>query len=91
MKILDVVKAKYVSGYKILISFSDKTERLVDFSKFLKESHHPEIRKYLSLKLFRKFKIVHGNLDWNDLDLCFPVSDLYEGNIEGVIDEQKSA
>ena len=93
MKIIDVVEAKYISGYKILIIFSDKRERLVDFSSFLRKSHHPEIRKYLGLKSFKKFKVIHGNLDWNDYDLCFPVSDLYEGNIEpfGESEGQESA
>lgn len=53
---------------------------MVNFSDFLKRSLHPY--EYLDLKLFKKFKIVHGNLDWNDFDLCFPVSDLHEGNMD---------
>ena len=52
-----------------------------DFEKFLKQSHHPEIRKYMNKRLFRQFSIAHGRLDRNDYDLCFPMQDLYEGTI----------
>ena len=39
------------------------------------------IRAYLSPDRFRQFSIEHGDLIWNDYDLCFPMADLYEGNI----------
>jgi hypothetical protein len=30
---------------------------------------------------FKNFKIIDGNLNWNDYDLIFPVADLHEGKI----------
>ncbi|MCH7658902.1 MAG: DUF2442 domain-containing protein [Bacteroidetes bacterium] len=68
--------------YAIRIKFKDGTEKLVDFKSFLNKSQHPSINKYLKEDLFSDFKIVKGNLDWNDHDLIFPVWDLYNGRIE---------
>ena len=39
------------------------------------------IRKYLKEANFRNFKIRHGNINWNDYELIFPVDDLYKGKI----------
>lgn len=79
--IIDVKDAEYIGGFKIEINFNDGTKRTVDFKGFLHQSHHPAIKKYLDEKIFKCFKIVDGNLNWNDYDLIFPVSDLYNGKI----------
>lgn len=76
---LEIVQAKYVRCYRLELTFSDGTVRSVDFEPFLRSSAHMEIAKYLDMKNFMAFGIVNGNLDWNDYDLCFPISDLYEG------------
>ena len=73
--------AKYLSDYVIRIQFNDETEKIVDFKGFLKRSSHPAIKKYLDEQKFRDFKIVDGNLNWNDYDMIFPLEDLYEGSI----------
>jgi hypothetical protein len=73
--------ANYIGDFAIRIRFKDGTERLVDFKSFLKQSHHPAIKKYLDENNFKQFNIIDGNLNWNDYDLIFPVSDLYEGYI----------
>ena len=75
--------AKYIGDYAIRIIFKDGTEKLVDFKSFLSKSQHPSISKYFNEELFSHFKIVKGNLDWNDHDLIFPIWDLYSGRIEG--------
>lgn len=79
--VINVVEAEYVPPYKIHLIFSNGAEQTVNFYKFLRKSHHPEIRKYLNKKLFKDFSIAHGRLDWNDYDLCFSMQDLYEGMI----------
>ena len=70
-----------MSDYTIRIKFSDGNERLVDFKPFLLKSLHPSIKKYLDEKKFSDFSITDGNLNWNDYDLIFPLSDLYNGRI----------
>jgi len=89
MKEIKIVKAKYLTGHRILFFFSDQTEQEVDFSHFLKNSTHPEVRKYLDVNLFKTFKVVNGDIDWNDFDMCFPIHDLYNGAI--TLAQKKSA
>ena len=55
--------------------------QVVDFGPFLKNSKHPEIKKYLELEKFKGFQIVDGDLDWDDFELTFPIWDLYTDNI----------
>ncbi len=78
---LKIDSAKYLSDYAIRIRFSNGKEKLVDFKPFLLKSLHPSIKKYLDENKFSDFSLTDGNLNWNDYDLIFPVSDLYNGQI----------
>ena len=78
---IKIDSAKYLSDYAIRLRFSDGNEKLVDFKPFLSKSHHPSITKYLDENKFSKFSLIDGNLNWNDYDLIFPISDLYKGQI----------
>jgi hypothetical protein len=80
--LLKVDSAKYLSDYAIRIKFNDGIERLVDFKPFLSKSLHPSIKKYLDENRFSNFSLTDGNLNWNDYDMVFPISDLYIGRIE---------
>ena len=79
---LKIQAAKYLSDFAIRIAFNDGTEKLVDFKPFLEKSLHPSIKKYTNEQKFSKFRIVDGNLNWNDYDMIFPIWDLYRGKIE---------
>jgi hypothetical protein len=79
---LKIDSAKYLSDYVIRIKFSDGKEKLIDFKPFLSKSLHPSIKKYLDENKFSNFSLSDGNLNWNDYDLIFPISDLYNGRIE---------
>lgn len=81
-KVIEIVDAQYLGDFTIGIEFNDGTYQKVDFSSFLCNAQHPSIRKYLDESLLRGFEIQHGNLNWNDYDLIFPVWDLYQGKIE---------
>jgi hypothetical protein len=81
IKVKKIKSASYIGDFAIRIFFSDGHSKLVDFKPFLESSLHPSIRKYLDEANFKDFKIVDGNLNWNDYDLIFPVDDLYRGNI----------
>jgi len=74
--------AKYLSDFVIRIKFNDGYEKCIDFKPFLSKSLHPSIKKYLDENKFSNFKIIHGNLNWNDYDMIFPIVDLYKGQIE---------
>lgn len=77
----EIIKAEYLEAYKVRIIFNDKTEVVVDFESFLSKSQHPRIRQYLDIEMFKTFRLCDGDLDWNEFDLCFPVSDLYSGKV----------
>ena len=79
--VIEVMSANYIGDYAVRISFNDGTEKLVDFKPFLFKSLHPSIVKYQNESLFTQFKIIDGNLNWNDFDLIFPVHNLHEGVI----------
>lgn len=79
--IIKLILAEYISGYKLRLNFNDGQENIVDFEPFLSKSLHPSIRKYLNLDNFKKFRIINGNLNWNDYDLIFPISNLKQGVI----------
>jgi hypothetical protein len=81
IELLEVRTATYAGDFKIKIQFSDDTKRVVGFKSFLKNSLHPSIKRYLDEKRFKDFKIIDGNLNWNDYDLIFPIEDLYKGKI----------
>jgi hypothetical protein len=81
VEIIEVASAIYIGDYAIRVFFSNGFNKLVDFKPFLESSLHPSIRKYLDISKFKEYKIVDGNLNWNDYDLIFPIEDLYKGKI----------
>jgi hypothetical protein len=78
---LEVTEAKYVSGYKLLLTFNDGAVRVVDFGPFLAKARNPDTTDYRDLKNFIGFHIQDGDLMWGDYQMIFPIMDLYRGNI----------
>lgn len=79
--VISIIDAEYVQGYKIKFHFSDRTLNVMDFEEFLSQSKNPMTRKYLDIDLFKNFSIKHGDIQWNDYELCFPIWNLYEGKL----------
>ncbi|NCB47323.1 DUF2442 domain-containing protein [bacterium] len=80
-RLIFVEKAEWMESYKINIFFNDGCNKVIDFKDFLFKSSHPEIAKYKDINLFRSFKIIDGNINWNNYDLIFPIVDLYNNSI----------
>lgn len=78
---LEVTEAKYVSGYKLLLTFNDGAVRLVDFGPFLERAGNPDTTDYRDVKKFKGFRIKEGDLMWGDYQMIFPIMDLYQGTI----------
>lgn len=78
---LEVTEAKYLSGYKLLLTFNDGTVRVVDFGPFLAKARNPDTTDYRDLKKFKSFHIQDGDLMWGDYQMIFPIMGLYRGNI----------
>lgn len=75
---LSIIKANYINSFKVLLSFSNGKQRIIDFyplfSKTLKGYHS----KYLLPDNFKKFIVKNGNVSWGDSEeVIFPVSFLY--------------
>lgn len=79
---ISIIKAQYLNDYKIKFIFSDGVEQVINFKNFLSSAKNPMTKKYLNSSLFKKFKIKHGDVEWNDYELCFPLWDLHEGKIQ---------
>lgn len=80
-KYLEIVRAEYLSGYKIRLAFNDGMVRVMDFEPFLRKAMNPDITKYRQLRNFKKFHLHYGDLMWGDFEMIFPIMDLYERNI----------
>lgn len=77
---LTITSAQYVRPLRVVVSFSDGTNRTIDVGDFIKKHPHPQYNRYLDEKRFKTFKIEMGNIVWGkNWDLIFPVEDLYKG------------
>ncbi len=79
--VISIEQVVYQGNYKIEFTFSDGEKKVIDFYRFLSESLNPMTRKYLDLEKFQAFYLEHGDIVWNDYELCFPIWDLHEGQI----------
>ena len=79
---LKIARAQYEGGYILRLWFSDGRVHSIDFGPFLHGFLHPEIRKYLNPRNFRRFSLKEGDLMWGDFDLVFPIMDLYNNTID---------
>ena len=78
---LEITGAKYVSDYKIRLTFNDGTMRVMDFGPFLAKARNPDTTDYRDYKNFKSFRIEYGDLIWGDYQMLFPIADLHEGEI----------
>lgn len=78
---LEITEAKYVSAYKIRLTFNDGEVQVVDFEPFLRKACNPDITQYRQLRKFKQFHLHHGDLMWGDFEMIFPIADLYKGGI----------
>lgn len=79
--VISICEAKYIEKYMIQFVFSDGKAVDVDFRPFLEKAHNPMTQKYLDLERFKAFKVEHGDIHWNDYEMCFPIWDIYQGKL----------
>jgi len=80
-KYLEITEAKYVSDYKIRLTFNDGMVRVMDFEPFLRKAGNPEITQYRQMQKFKSFHLHYGDLMWGDYEMIFPIADLQRGEI----------
>jgi len=81
---LEITSAEVVGDYKLKLKFSDGHTGVVDFKSFISSSLNSTIYKFLDLKKFNSFHLEWGNLVWDDFDMCFPIENLYTGELSEV-------
>lgn len=81
---LNIITAERVGDYRIRLRFDDGVEQIVDFRSFLINSQHPDIRAWLNPARFANFRLEYGELVWGDYDLCFPIMDLYQNQLQPI-------
>lgn len=79
--VIFIERAEQAGDFSLRLTFNDGTERIIDFTPFLRSSRNPLIQAYLDPAVFASFTVRDGDLIWGDYDLCFPIADLYEGKL----------
>jgi len=75
---LSVIDVKPLDGYKLLLTFKNKEQRLFDLSPYLNIGKFSELKE---LSLFNTVKIKFDSIEWNNsLDLDPEL--LYQKSIE---------
>jgi hypothetical protein len=77
-----IEKAKYISEYKIEVTFKDGLVKLIDLKPFLSQSKHHLVKKFLDIELFKKFRIEHGALAWGDNEFDISPISIYRGDFD---------
>jgi uncharacterized protein DUF2442 len=60
-ELVTVAEARYVSGYRLRLRFSDGVEKVVDFSQWL---HGPVFEPLREVSAFKKFFVSGGTVCW---------------------------
>jgi hypothetical protein len=63
------------------VVFADGARRVIDFKPFLRRFPHPDYDKYQKVSGFKRFKVIDGNIDWDDDTMSFNPESLYAGKI----------
>ncbi len=78
--VIEIVKAEYISGYKVILYFSDNTHKNLDFKAFFDSVTNPAELRHKPIGKFKKFTIEDGNIVWGEnWDIVFPIHELHKG------------
>lgn len=79
---INITAVTQTGPHRLRLEFDDGTLQDIDFAPFLSHAQHPDLRAYLEEGLFKTYRLEHGELVWGEYDLCFPIIDLYQNQIE---------
>ncbi len=74
-----VVKAEYITGHKIRVSFNDGKIVTIDLFNFLNKSKNHLINKYINVELFKDFCVEDGTICWGENDFDLDPANIYNG------------
>jgi len=71
----DIIKAEYISDYKLKLVFEDKKSGVVDFVKYLKAGK--VFSRFSDINFFRNFYIEDGIISWGEGEIDIAPETLY--------------
>ena len=75
---LEIIKAEYLDGYRMLISFNDGQRKVFDFSSLIDK--YPVFMPLKNLEIFKSYTIT-DTLEWNDSTIDIAPEYLYEHGV----------
>ena len=60
---IEVIKAEYIDGYKLLLQFNNGEKRIVDLSNSLKGTVFTPLK---DINYFKKFSIKFNTVEWDN-------------------------
>ncbi|MGY0219379.1 DUF2442 domain-containing protein [Endozoicomonadaceae bacterium StTr2] len=76
-----ISSVRHIKDYILELIFSDGHTQRIDFAPFIFLSGHPVIEAYQDMGRFLGYKLLDGNLNWDDYNMIFPVKDLYKDRL----------
>ncbi|MEI6523679.1 MAG: DUF2442 domain-containing protein [Bacteroidia bacterium] len=69
--LLNVIKADYISEYKVSLVFNDGTEKCVDLEQTILNDHRKIFEPLRDINYFKNFKINFNTITWeNEADFA---------------------
>lgn len=74
----EVMKAEYLDGYRIMVSFNDGVRRIVDFTNLI--NRFPVFKALGDVNVFKKFRVT-DTLEWDNGKIDIAPEYLYENGL----------
>lgn len=74
----EVIKAEYLDGYRIMVSFNDGVRRIVDFADLI--NRFPVFKALVDIDVFKQFHVT-DTLEWKNGDIDIAPEYLYENGL----------
>ncbi|WP_075557786.1 DUF2442 domain-containing protein [Parabacteroides timonensis] len=74
----EVMQAKYLDGYRILVTFNDGIRKVVDFTSLI--NTYPVFKPLKEMALFKSFSVT-DTLEWKDGVIDIAPEYLYENGV----------
>ena len=74
----EILEAKYLDGYRILIKFNDGIRKVVDFTGIV--HRYPVFKPLKDIALFKQFKVT-DTLEWDNGNIDIAPEYLYENGV----------
>lgn len=82
MENIEITSARYDMNYRIALTFSDGKEKTVKLKELVESSKNKKIQELQDTNEFKKFRIEHGGLHWENNSLSLSPEFLYNAECD---------